>query len=343
MSNVYTLTSICKPSPTPTSSGGGRFYTMAGVSVLFTRGDRVGLAEQIAARDDGVLLFSLTPPRSSTIPDEARRIADVTLGRLKNLDIDGLVLYDIDDESDRNPAQRPFPYLPTMDPAVFLDEYLGQWDRPAVVYRCVGKYDEQEMERWLARQDPGNVLSVFVGASSSEKDRALELPTAQKLRAEVNPKLQLGGVAIPERHSRTGAEHQRMIAKQQAGVSFFVTQVVYDVSAAKSMLSDYFYGCAETGIEPVPVIFTLSVCGSMKTVEFLEWLGVDVPRWLHNDLSHADDPLTVSFDQCLATAENLSDFARRLGTPSGFNVESVSNRRREIEASVDLAARLRSA
>jgi hypothetical protein len=34
--------------------------------------------------------------------------------------IDGLVLYDIDDESDRNPNERPFPFLPTMDPAKYL-------------------------------------------------------------------------------------------------------------------------------------------------------------------------------------------------------------------------------
>ncbi|MFT4201125.1 methylenetetrahydrofolate reductase [Gordonia sp. (in: high G+C Gram-positive bacteria)] len=301
----------------------------------------MGLAERIAQRGDGVLLFSLTPPRSSTTPDDAQRIADVTLERLQSLDLDGLVLYDIDDESDRNPKERPFPYLPTMDPARFLADHLGGWERPVVVYRCVGKYDEESMERWLAEQDPGNVLSVFVGASTSGKQRALELPAAQKLRAEVNPKLQLGGVAIPERHSRSGSEHLRMVAKQEAGVSFFVTQVVYDVSAAKSMLSDYFYACVDAGIEPVPVIFTLSVCGSMKTVEFLEWLGVDVPRWLRNDLSHADDPLAVSLNQCQVTAAELGAFARRLGTPHGFNVESVSNRRREIEASVELASVLR--
>ena len=33
-------------------------------------------------------------------------------------------------------------------------------------------------------------------------------------------------------------------------------------------------------IGPVPIVFTFSVCGSMKTLEFLRWLGVDVPRWI---------------------------------------------------------------
>ena len=35
-------------------------------------------------------------------PSEVKEIAEVTLGRLAGLDLDGLILYDIDDESDRN-------------------------------------------------------------------------------------------------------------------------------------------------------------------------------------------------------------------------------------------------
>jgi hypothetical protein len=37
----------------------------------------------------------------------------------------GLVLYDIDDESDRTPNERPFPFLPTMDPAEYLARDRG--------------------------------------------------------------------------------------------------------------------------------------------------------------------------------------------------------------------------
>jgi hypothetical protein len=78
----------------------------------------------------------------------------------------------------------------------------------------------------------------------------------------------------------------------------------------------------------------------MKTLEFLRWLGVDVPRWIENDLRHATDPLAASLEQAQATTVELIDFCRRLGVPFGLNVESVSIRREEIEASVDLAARL---
>ena len=300
----------------------------------------VDLQQRIADRVGEFLLFAVTPPRRSTSPQRAQEIADITRKRLEGLRPDGLVLYDIDDESDRNPTERPFPFTPTMDPAEYLARYLGELDLPAVVYRAVGKYDEDDFCGWLAEQDCRS-LSVFVGAASRETPIATTLTRAQSLRAELRPDLLLGGVAIPERHTRTGAEHLRLIAKQEAGCSFFVTQVVYDVNAAKDLVSDYRYECTARGLVPVPIVFTFSVCGSMKTLEFLKWLGVDVPRWIHNEFQHADDTLQASFEHARAAALELMAFCRRLGVPFGLNVESVSIRREEIEASVDLAAALR--
>ena len=299
------------------------------------------LQRRILERRGEFLLFALTPPREATSPARAQEIADVTAERLGELHLDGLVLYDIDDESDRNPEERPFPFLPTMDPAEYLSRHLEGWNIPMVVYRAVGKHAEGALRSWLGAQEPDRVLTVFVGASSRTKPVATSLRRAQELRAEAAPDLLLGGVAIPERHTRTGEEHLRMLAKQGAGCSFFVTQVVYDVNAAKNLVSDYLFECVQRGVDPVPIVFTFSVCGSTKTLEFLQWLGVDVPRWIQNELRHAEDTLEASFDQAFATARELIAYCRRVGVPFGINVESVSNRRSEIEASVNLAARLR--
>ncbi|GAA3683272.1 hypothetical protein GCM10022237_47460 [Nocardioides ginsengisoli] len=298
------------------------------------------LARRIAARGSEFLLFALTPPRVTVGAERAQEIADVTQKRLAALDLDGLVLYDIDDESDRNPDERPFPFLPTLDPAVFRSQHLTGWRTPVVVYRSVGKYDEAELRAWLETQDADHALTVFVGASSRDKQSATSLVRAQRLWADLRPELPLGGVAIPERHTRRGDEHLRLIAKQEAGCSFFVTQVVYDVNAAKNLVSDYRYECAERGLEPVPIVFTFSVCGSLKTLEFLGWLGVDVPRWIHNDLRHADDTLQASYEHSVGVARDLIEYCRRIGVPFGINVESVSIRRAEIEASVELATAL---
>jgi hypothetical protein len=298
--------------------------------------DGTAVRSLVADAAGGVLLFGITPPRLSTPAERIREITAATLARLDSLDVDGLALYDIDDESDRNPEERPFPYLPTMDPAAYHAEYLDEWNRPAVIYRCVGKYTEAELRGWLRMADVDRVLGVFVGASSTGKSVRTRLSQAHVLRRDVRPDLLLGGVAITERPD----EHLRLIAKQEAGCAYFISQVVYSADAAKSMVSDYYYACRERRLEPKPVLFTLSVCGSAKTLTFLKWLGVDVPRWLENSLLHADDTLAESYEHCLANARDLIAFCRKLGMPFGFLVESVSIRKVEIEASVALAHEL---
>ncbi|WP_326569483.1 5,10-methylenetetrahydrofolate reductase [Amycolatopsis rhabdoformis] len=285
---------------------------------------------------DGALLFGITPPRLSTSRERIREITAATLARLAPLAVDGLALYDIDDESDRNPDERPFPYLPTLDPAEYHADYLGDWTRPAVIYRCVGKYSELQLRTWLENADPARTLTVFVGASSHDKAVRTRLSTAQALRQSVRPDLMLGGVAITERPD----EYARLITKHQAGCAYFISQVIYSADAAKNMVSDYYYACLERGLTPRPVLFTLSVCGSLKTLAFLKWLGVHVPRWLENSLRHADDTLAESYAQCLANARELAAFCRKLGMPFGFLVESVSIRKTEIDAAVNLAGEL---
>jgi hypothetical protein len=301
----------------------------------------VELTRRIEEGRGEFLLFAVTPPRHDTDRVRAQEIADTTVARLRPLGLDGLLLYDIDDESDRNPAERPFPFMPTLDPADYLAGHLTGWPGPVIVYRAVAKYAPDELRAWFGAQDPARVLTVLVGAPSRATLARTSLADAQALRREAGPALRLGGVAIPERHARREDEHLRLLAKQEAGCRFFVTQVVYDVNAAKDLVSDYHYECRRRGVRQAPFLFTFSVCGSMKTLEFLRWLGVDVPRWIENDLAHAEDPLDASYAQALAMATEVMAYCRRLGVPFGINVESVSIRRVEIEASVRLAAELR--
>jgi hypothetical protein len=173
----------------------------------------MGLAQRIGARDSEFLLFALTPPRLTVTRERAQEIADVTQKRLTPLGLDGLILYDIDDESDRNPQERPFPFLPTIDPATFRAQHLNDWGTPVVVYRAVGKYEESDLRAWMEAQDAERVLTVFVGASSRHRQSATSLVRAQQLWAQTRPDMRLGGVALPERHTRRGEEHLRLIAK----------------------------------------------------------------------------------------------------------------------------------
>jgi hypothetical protein len=297
-------------------------------------------AELLARARGGVLLYGLTPPRKSTTRDQADSIAAAALARLGSVQVDGLVLYDVDAESDRTEAPRPFPFMPMMDPADFLDDHLAAWTGSVIVYRAVGKYSGDQLDRWMSGADHDRVLTVLVGAASRHQVVRTSLPEAYRRRAALPRPPRMGGVAIAERHAGSGTEHLRMLRKQEAGCEFFVSQVCYDLDRTCNLLSDYAHSCRDQGLDPCPVVLTLAPCGSATTLEFMTWLGIDVPRWLRTEISRGD-PLTASYEHCLLNARALIAFCRRLGLPFGINVETVTNRKVEIDASVELAREVR--
>lgn len=292
--------------------------------------------EKIMAGRPGLLTYAITPPRLDNPAEKIWEISRKHLERIRPLDIDGLILYDVQDEVDRQKKERPFPYFQMIDPAVYSARYLSELSVPKVIYRCVGKYTEHELTDWLGADREQDKFSVFVGASSSTQQVALKLSEAYRLAERVNPDLILGGVVIPERHTERGDEHLRLISKSHSGCRFFVSQVIYNVEASKDFLSDYYYYCQNNEIAMLPILFTISPCGSVKTLEFMKWLGINVPKWMENDLTHSADILDQSLNLSKRIFEELLDFALDKGIPIGCNVESVSIRKVEIEASVQL-------
>lgn len=109
----------------------------------------------------------------------------------------------------------------------------------------------------------------------------------------------------------------------------------------KKFLVDYAGAADESHMPRLPMIFTLTPCGSEKTLRFMQWLGFDIPAWLENDLSKTHDILSRSLEVCRTLAEEILEFAGGLRIPVGFNMESVAIRREEIEASLDLVRSVR--
>jgi len=257
------------------------------------------LFDKIADRDEGILLYGIAPPKLTTEQAALQAIARAQTERVRDLAPDGLIIYDLQDESERTTEPRPFPFLPTVSPERYADIELGALDVPKIVYRAVSGSLPAAFVEWLtATQAPGyRRLSVLVGAPSSRSTTArLKLRDAYTLTRRHAPDLVLGGIAIAERHGRTLDEHRRMLYKIERGCRFLVTQAVYDAGSTKSLLSDYALAFAERDDAPVPIIMTLAPCGSARTLEFMKWLGISFPRWLENELRHSADTLKRSID-----------------------------------------------
>lgn len=300
------------------------------------------LKDKIVNKKPGILTYGITPPKQSHTPEKISEIAQKQLERLSGIDMDALIIYDVQDEAERQEQERPFPYLPTLEPTLYSNAYLDELKVPKIIYRCVGKYTERELSEWIASDSSQDRYAVFVGASSSKQQVRLRLPDAYAMSHRLNDRLLLGGVLIPERHTARRDEHLRVIDKAQSGCRFFVTQATYNVEASKNFLSDYYYYCERNEIEMVPILFNIAPCGSSKTLGFMKWLGISLPRWLENDLMHSNDILDKSIRVTHKIFEEIFEFGLEKGIPIGCSVESVSTRKVEIEASIQLVKDIQS-
>ncbi len=286
------------------------------------------------------LTYGITPLKASFTEERKREVAALQCARIQRLPVDALVVYDLQDESSRTDAERPFPFLESIDPLTYAYDYLAEVDLPKVVYRSVAGLTADGLTAWLQQLARQRAATVLVGAPSKHQAVHLKLRDAYRIHREQTPTLPLGGVLIAERHESGGDEVARITEKRALGCEFFVTQAVYSVTASKNVLSDLYYRC-EAEQRPMPhVLVTISPCGSRKTLEFMRWLGIAVPRWLENELLHSHDILEKSVDLTVAAFEELHQFAREKGISLGCNVESVSTRKAEIEASVEMVQRV---
>jgi hypothetical protein len=279
-----------------------------------------------------VLLYGTTPPRLGTAPESIAAAADKLAARLAGLPLDGVVLYDIQDETGRTEVARPFPFVGTVDPR----QYAKFFRLPAIVYKALGRIDEPQWRAWLDESKADVQFLSIVGRPASGVRYALPLSRAIRLAAGHAGGFTVGGVVIAERHDESRSEAARLLAKGIEGCGYFISQTVYQAPPTQRLLADYLRDCRGAGSEPRRVILTFAPCGREKTLAFMRWLGVNVPAETARAILGAPSPLAKSIEICRDNLRRILDGAYASQIPLGINVESVSINRDEIDASVDL-------
>jgi hypothetical protein len=289
--------------------------------------------------DRFVFLYGTTPPRADATTEQVSRAAERLAARVRGLPLNGLVVYDIQDELGRVAAPRPFPFLPTIDPRAYSCRLATLTRKPTVTYKCVTDLTEARWTSWLTetRRDYGiNHLSLVGRPSSRDVLSTMPLLQAVQLAAAHPAHFTLGGVAIAERHGTGRSESLRMLKKVTAGCSFFISQAVYDARMTIRLLTDYARDCAEEGVIPSQVILTFVPCGRFKTLEFIRWLGItmdnDTAAAILADAAPVRKSISICRDHLRAILSQ--DYTRKI--PLGLNVETVSIYKDEIDASIEL-------
>lgn len=289
-----------------------------------------------------VFLYGTTPPRAGSSPEQVFNAAEKLGERLRRAPVDGVVIYDIQDESGRRAQPRPFPFVGTVDPRAYSSLLSERTGFSPITYKALGELDERGWRDWLDETAQANLrLISVVGRPTSGVRYALSLARAVRLAAEHPARFTVGGVAIAERHTEVRSEAARLLAKGVEGCAFFISQTVYHAPPTQRLLADYLRDCRGAGVEPRRIVLTFAPCGREKTLAFLRWLGVNVPPEAAQAILGAARPLERSIALCRDNLRRILDGPYAGAVPLGVNVESVSINRDEIDASVELFGVLR--
>jgi hypothetical protein len=286
-----------------------------------------------------VRVYGTTPPRAGSPPEVVETAAAKLVERVKRLPLDGLVVYDIQDESSRISTPRPFPYMRTIDPRSYSKLLTARSRIPAITYKSIGLMTVADWSSWLdetGAQFGVEHLCVVGRPTSGAGPYPLSLDQAIELAVGHPHDYTVGGVVIAERHATHGGEGARMLAKIARGCKFFVSQTVYHPGDTVDMLADYARECTASGTPPRRVVLTFAPVGREKTMAFMKWLGIDFAPETERAILGAPSPLAKSIEISCANLSRILDQPYVDRIPLGINVESVSINREEIDASIDL-------
>jgi 5,10-methylenetetrahydrofolate reductase len=300
-----------------------------------------------------VVIYEIIPPSKESAED-LRVYSDKLSSLLSRTHVDAINIPEVRDETTR--GARPVKAIPKTEPRVFgavIQQTIGI---EAIVNRCVVYTNRANQQDWLLKtfKDYRIENLVLVGGESSK----LKYPgpsvteTADIITKYLNRGFRkeeggeptplpdrtdyfCGGITIPSRRKPDPQrdEPNRLIEKSKHGIEFFTSQVIYEAESAKKLLKDYYQCCVEEKIEPKRIFLSFAPASSRKDIEFLKWLGVEIPQdvesYLLKDLKRISER---SLEVSCHVLKEILDFTDRegIGVPLGLNVEHIMNHNFEI-------------
>ena len=301
--------------------------------------DPLWLAKALADPKRPTFLMGCTPPREGTTPAQAYEICQKFVDRSRAQATDGFIVYDIQDEASRNAEARPFPFRRTMDPNEFASLFPGESGKSCVLYKVPVEADEAEFDGWLSRAAIAGHRTLNLVGPASAADGCTRISLAQAAaRVNAVDGLAFGCVTIAERHLKKGTEHLNILRKTDLGARWFISQAVYDAEATVRLLNDYGAECRRRGQAPRKILLTFAPVGRPKTLQFVRWLGINVPadveaRILAKTEVSKEAAVGESVLICCEILKKILSEADACGVPLGISVESVSGFREEIDVS----------
>ena len=272
-----------------------------------------------------VVAYEILPPREKdgTLNSYAERISSL----LSQTHIDAINIPEVHEENAR--GLRPVKNLERAEAREFgrlLQDNVGI---EAIVNRVTVHNDLDYQKSWIKETfydyDIENL--ILVGGESSD----IKYPgpsvneTSEYITRDLNAgrfDFFCGGITIPSRK----IESVRLLKKGSNGIEFFTTQVLYDGKKIKKMLKYYDDVCKENNVLPRRILLSFAPVSSRKNIDFLKWLGVEIPsqtekRLTNKKTSMSDESLEIASEILKGILNNNEKLG--ITVPIGLNVEHI--------------------
>ena len=289
-----------------------------------------------------VVVYEILPPREQdgTLNSYAETISSL----LSQTHIDAINVPEVRDEADRSTTKRPVKSQERAEPRKFgklLQDIVGV---EAIINRVVVHQKIEKERLWL--DETMNIYEIenliLVGGESRKisypgPSVSKALNDFNKYSRSINKNLLCGGISIPNRPK----EFKNLIKKSEYGAEFFTTQVLYNAENIKKVIYKYQNNCNDTGTFPRRILLSFAPVSSKKNIEFLRWLGVDIPKNIEIYLNgRPGSMIDRSLDVSIEILNDVLDFIRenKLKVPIGLNVEHIMSY--NFQASVEMLQEL---
>ena len=269
-----------------------------------------------------VVVYEILPPRQKdgTLNSYAENISSL----LSQTHIDAINIPEVRDEVAR--GERPVKNQIRAEPREFgklLQDIVGI---EAIVNRVVVHQElEKEMEWFEETYTNFEIENLITVGGESRKIKYPGPSVNRALKAiKDNSKLNIlcGGISIPSREK----ESLNLIEKSTNGSEFFTTQVLYDSSKIIKMISHYQKRCDEQNTFPRRLLLSFAPVSSKKNIDFLKWLGVEIPGETESFLTENEKNMVErSMEISVGVLEETLSFLNenKIAVPIGLNVEHI--------------------
>jgi hypothetical protein len=276
----------------------------------------VSLRTKIRNPAEPVIFYEIIPPRVDLAGELEDRLA---LAREVAGRADAINIPEIRAEK-RNGARRGG--LPErVEPRVFAEAVAKAAGVPAVVNRVTVHEPAAEQRCWFRETyDRYGIRELILvgGESQQEQYCGPGVIESASLVAEEELAFLLGGITIPHRPK----EAARVRDKAQHGLGFFTTQVLLDFKDVVSLMRQL------SGLE-ARVLLSFTPVSHPRDLQFLEWLGVELPPGFVREIKRASGPEEAVACSFLLARRILGEvFANLPASPPalGLQVERITKR-----------------